>query len=148
MACGGSVCSQLGNYNSAFSLNRLRKTEETRCPVRVSNGVPLEDELKELHLAPLAGCNFCHSARQGHCNQPNTLHAPSPKSCDKKRNHYQCMVPILQTHQRHLRYALSGYSKLILFLHDGTKWSHSECRLRTQQTCERARGGGGRGGGL
>ena len=57
ISCGGSICSQLGNDNSVFSVKRLRKTEEIRCPVRVSNGVPLENELKALHLAPLAGCN-------------------------------------------------------------------------------------------
>ena len=72
-------------------LNRLRKTEEIRYPVQVSKGVLLEDELKALHLAPLGGCIFCYSARQGHCNQLDTLPAPSPKSRDETRKHYQCM---------------------------------------------------------
>jgi hypothetical protein len=87
--CGRSVFGQLGNDNSVLSLNRLKKTEKIRCPVRVSNGFLLEDELKALHLAPLAACNFCHSASQGHCIQLNTRPAPSPKSRDEKRKHYQ-----------------------------------------------------------
>jgi hypothetical protein len=71
-ACGGRVYNQLGDdiHVRVFSLNRLmkteKKTEDIRCPVRVSNRASPKNKSEALHPEPLAGCNFCHGARQGH----------------------------------------------------------------------------------
>ena len=73
------MCSKLGEMIFLYFLSTDRKTNKKKSPVRVSNGVPLEDESGALHLAPLS--------------------APSPKSRDKKRKIYQCKFLSCKPHQ-------------------------------------------------